>query len=63
MHRLPGIPLVFLVSIHLRIFMQMEENWLKTAPGIFLNVSAYDGKFPLSSILFPIEIYDRLLLH
>ena len=43
--------------------MQMEENWLKTAPGIFLNVSAYDGKFPLSSILFPIEIYDRLRLH
>ena len=41
----------------------MEENWLKTAPGIFLNVSAYDGKFPLSSILFPIEIYDRLRLH
>ena len=43
--------------------MRMEENWLKTAPGVFLNVSAYDGKFPLSSNLFPIEIYDRLLLY
>ena len=43
--------------------MRMEENWLKTAAGVFLNVFAYDGKFPLSSNLFPIEIYDRLLLY
>lgn len=41
----------------------MEEQWLKAPPGIFPDVSACNGKYPLSFILYPIEIYDRLLLN